>query len=62
MPGFECLKNFLFMTDEDEESPFCWLQSIDDIDIVFTLFDIFKFLPDYNPSVDIKSLDKLGGF
>lgn len=60
LPGFEYLKDFLFMTDEDEESHFCWLQSIEDIDIVFTLFDIFKFLPDYNPSVDTKSLDKLG--
>ena len=60
LPGFENLKKFSFMTDEDENSPFCWLQSIEDIDIVFTLFNVFKFLPDYNPSVEIESLDKLG--
>lgn len=60
LPGFENFKKFLFMTDEDENSPFCWLQSIEDIDIVFTLFNVFKFLPNYNPSADIESLEKLG--
>ncbi|WP_317367276.1 flagellar assembly protein FliW [uncultured Tyzzerella sp.] len=59
LPGFENLKKFLFMTDEDENSPFCWLQSIEDLDIVFTLFDVFRFLPDYNPIVEIESFDKL---
>ena len=59
LPGVENLKKFLFMTDEDENSPFCWLQSIEDIDIVFTLFDIFKFLPEYNPIAEIESLNSL---
>ncbi len=60
LPGFEDMKRFLFMTDEDEKSPFCWLQSIDDINIVFTLFNIFRVLPSYNPNVDIELLNKLG--
>ncbi|WP_250278456.1 flagellar assembly protein FliW [[Clostridium] colinum] len=60
LPGFENITKFLFMTDEDENSPFSWLQSIEDIDIVFTLFNVFKVLPDYNPNVDIELLDTLG--
>ena len=31
LPGFENLRKFLFMTDENEDAPFCWLQSIEDI-------------------------------
>ena len=60
IPGFEDLKKFLFMTDEDANSPFCWLQSIEDVNIVFTLINIFKFIPDYNPNVDMEILSKLG--
>lgn len=62
LPGFENLNKFLFMTDNDENSPFCWLQSIEDIDIVFTLFDILKFLPDYEPVINIENLEKFGEF
>nr|WP_317360010.1 flagellar assembly protein FliW [uncultured Tyzzerella sp.] len=62
LPGFENLRKFLFMTDENEDAPFCWLQSIEDIDIVFTLFDIFKYMPNYNPSVEVETLEKLGHF
>ena len=60
LPGFEDLSKFLFMTDEDENSHFCWLQSIENIDVVFTLFNVFNFLPDYNPIAEVESLEKLG--
>lgn len=62
IPGFENLHRFLFMTSPNPESSFYWLQSIDDIDIVFTLIDAFRFLPNYNPQVEISSMKDLGEF
>lgn len=56
LPGFENLKKFLFMFDDDENSPFCFLQSIEDLDIVFTLFDVIRFLPNYNPVTEVENL------
>lgn len=60
--GFEHLQDYLFMTSPEEGNPFCWLQSIQDIDIVFTIIDIFKILPEYNPTVEITSMKDLGEF
>lgn len=62
IPGFEHLTKFLFMTDKDDNSPFCWLQSIEDLDIVFTLFDVLSFLPNYEPTVEEEYLQNLGEF
>ncbi len=62
LPGFPQLKKFLFMTDEDENSPFCWLQSIEDLDIVFTLFDIYSIMEDYNPMVSSDIINCIGEF
>lgn len=60
VPGVPNLTKFLLMTDEDENSPFCWLQSIEDIDVVFTLFNVLEYLPDYNPIVDRENVVGLG--
>lgn len=62
IPGFENLTKFLFMTDSDQNSPFCWIQSIEDVEIVFTLFDVFSILPNYNPSIEEAFLKSLGEF
>ena len=62
IPGFEELKRYVFMTDEDEKSPFCWLQSIEDIDIVFTLFDVVSKIKDYSPNVEEEALSQIGEF
>lgn len=62
IPGFENLRKFLFMTDVDEHSPFCWLQSIEDLDIVFTLFDIYTIKQDYNPMVPKEMISEIGSF
>lgn len=56
IPGFENLKKFLFMTDNDENSPFCWLQSIEDLDIVFTLFDIYTLMEEYEPKISYEEI------
>lgn len=62
IPGFENLTKFLFMTDKDDNSPFCWLQSIEDVDIVFTIFDILTVFKDYEPMVEEEYLESLGQF
>lgn len=60
IPAFEHLSKFLFMLDNDENSPFCWLQSIEDVDIAFTLFDIYSVMENYNPSLNTALLKTLG--
>ncbi len=67
LPGFPECKKFLFISDDsknksddlDKKSPFSWLQSIDNKDIVFTLFDVFAFIPDYSPIINIEFLSAL---
>lgn len=62
IPGFEDLKRFLFMTDNQENGKFSWLQCVDDVNIVLTIFDIFSMLPDYTPNVTVEHLEVLGEF
>lgn len=50
IPGFEQLRKFVLVTDDD--NPFYWLQSAEDKDIAFAMLDIFKYIPDYNPCVE----------
>lgn len=57
--GFPELKRYLFMEDEGE-SPFCWLQSIDDKDVVFPIMDVSNYIADYEPVVDSEELERLG--
>lgn len=58
--GFPDLTKYLFMESEEENSPFCWLQSIEDVNIVFPLIDVIRFIPNYNPIVDNSELEPLG--
>ena len=43
--GFESLRRFVLITDE--ESPVEWLQSVDDAEVAFALLEPFLFEPDY---------------
>lgn len=58
--GFGDLKKYLFMESDDAENPVCWLQSIDDVDITFSIIDVTKFIPDYAPVVSEEELAELG--
>lgn len=62
MLGFEGFSKFLFMSDDKEGSKFSWLQCIDDVNIVLTMFNIFAVMPDYSPNVPIEHLEGLGEF
>ena len=53
IPGFPEHKKYIFIFDEeDENSPFCWLQSIDDGNIAFALINPLSIYPQYAPQVD----------
>ncbi|WP_058485991.1 flagellar assembly protein FliW [Defluviitalea phaphyphila] len=61
IPGFENYKKYLLITDkEDKESPFCWLQSVEDGDLAFALINPYSFCPDYSPNIEEKQIKKLG--
>lgn len=59
IPGFEELRKFILM--EDEESEFCFLQSIEDGRIVFTVIEPYKIKEDYKPAINEGYFEKLGG-
>lgn len=59
LPGFERLKQFILL--EDEESNFCYLQSVEDKDIAFTLISPVYVKSDYAPSIGESYFEKLGG-
>ena len=60
IPGFPTNKQFLLMSEDDEEDTFFWLQSVDDGEVAFTLMNVYKVLPDYDPKVDQDELKELG--
>jgi flagellar assembly factor FliW len=60
IPGFPNHNRFLLMSEDEEEDTFFWLQSIDDGEVAFTLMDVYKVLPDYDPKVDPEELKELG--
>ncbi len=64
IPGFEGLHRFILFTnkEEDENNPFCWLQSIEDGDVVFALMNVYSIMPDYNPLVEDNEIESLGSF
>ncbi|HHW68376.1 MAG: flagellar assembly factor FliW [Epulopiscium sp.] len=63
IPGFPDHKRYVFIFDEeDENSPFCWLQSVDDGDIAFALVNPLKIYSDYSPEVDNEHTEALGEF
>ncbi|MCD5415285.1 MAG: flagellar assembly protein FliW [Clostridiales bacterium] len=47
IPGFEDLKEFLFIENPDQEVPFHWLQSAKEEDIAFVVVNPFMFKKDY---------------
>lgn len=51
LPGFEEEKEFVIINNEDEENPFCWLQSVKNPDLAFVIVNPFFVFSDY--SVDL---------
>jgi len=59
IPGFPEDKRFLFMSENEDEDMFFWLQSLDDGDVAVTLMEVYKVMPDYAPCVDEAELDDI---
>ena len=60
LPGFPDDKRFLFMSEEEDEDMFFWLQSVDNGDVAFTLMNVYGVLPHYDPLVDEEEMKELG--
>lgn len=61
IPGFEKLKKFTIIKN-DTDSPFSWLQSLEEPEISFIIMDVYNIFPNYDPLVyddDLKSLGKI---
>ena len=59
--GFSAYTRYIFVEDEDKESPFIYMQSIDDGDICFILANPGAFAQGYNPKINEEYFQKLGG-
>lgn len=60
IPGFPNSKRYAFLFSEDETSPFCWMQSIEESEVAFALLNPIYILPDYSPNVTVEELSVLG--
>lgn len=57
--GFEDCTRFVVI-HQDENSPFRWLQSLDDGAVAFPIMDPWQFRPDYAPSISDADAAELG--
>ncbi|GHU51494.1 flagellar assembly factor FliW [Clostridia bacterium] len=61
LPGFSEYKNFVLL-DNDDDTPFCYLQSVDDGELAFILMDAFQKYTDYAPEIDPSDISTLGEY
>lgn len=59
IPGFETLRKFILI--EDAESKFCYLQSVEEEAIAFTMISPEWVKSDYAPCIGESYFEKLGG-
>ena len=58
--GFDGYKQYVLLYDDEAESPFAWMQSLDDADLCFTLAQAKCFAPWYRPEIPEDAIQKLG--
>jgi len=63
IPGFPDSRRFVLIEEpdraDDDNNLFYWLQSVDDSDLALMLMDVVKFMPEYDPSVDLDEVKDL---
>lgn len=60
VPGFPNEKKFVVLFDNTkEESPFMWLQAVDNSELTFVVVDPFWFKPDYKFNIDVETKNQL---
>ena len=60
IPGFNELKQYIIINDDEESSPFCWLQSIEESQLAFVLVNPYLVYADYKPNLPEIEIAKLG--
>jgi len=61
IPGFPEETDFILIHDEENESsPFCFLQSVNNTDLAFTLIDILSIIPSYKPIISKEEMLSIG--
>ncbi len=60
LPGFETVKQYVLINNEEENSPFKWLQSVDNPRLAFVLINPFAVKRDYEIKLDDETLKELG--
>ena len=59
VPGFDGNRYVLLNSSNEENSPFVWLQSLDDTNVALVLLNTFMLYPDYAPDVNDEFLGVL---
>lgn len=60
IPGFADSKRFVLLKNDDADSPFCWLQSVEEEDVALALVNPFSFYPTYSPEIKDELVEDLG--
>ncbi len=59
IPGFESLKEFIIL-EHEPNTPFKWLQAVEEPDTAFVIIEPCAFIPTYNPKPDDEDMLELG--
>lgn len=59
LPGFEDIKSFIVLTNDIGETPFRWLQSVEQEFPAFVIVNPFEVKPDYEFDIDDSTIDML---
>lgn len=60
IPGFEDIKRFVLLGNEEKNSPFQWLQGVDNPTLAFVIIEPKVFKPEYEVDVHHGDVDLLG--
>ena len=68
IPGFQNLNQFVLLGEQDDDETdsdagvFYWLQSVDDPSTAFVMVNMVKYMPEYNPLVEVDQITGLGEY
>jgi len=61
IPGFESMTRFVILgKTDDDDSPFFWLQSVDNSNLAFVIMNPRDLVPDYEAEIDMFTAGLLG--
>lgn len=59
LPGFESVKKYILLDSNDKDSPFLWLQAVDEPELAFVVIDPREIKPDYTVDIDDGEVEAL---